>query len=69
LAQIGFVQHVDKKIEDPETTDKEAFEIYLAMERLIVAEQMGGRYKVMAIAPKKDGLFRCFALIALFVIE
>jgi hypothetical protein len=49
--------------------DEEAFEIYLAMERLIVVEQMGGRYKVMAIAPKKDGLFRCFASIALFVVE
>jgi SAM-dependent MidA family methyltransferase len=60
---------VDKKIEDPETTDEEAFEIYPAMEWLIVAEQMGERYKVMAFAPKKDGLFRCFALIALFVIE
>ncbi len=57
MAQIGFVQRVDKKIEDPKTTDKEGFEIYSAMEQLIVAEQMGGRYKVMAIAPKKGGLF------------
>jgi SAM-dependent MidA family methyltransferase len=57
LAQIGVVQCVDKKIEDPETTDEEAFEIYSAMERLIVAEQMGERYEVMAIAQKKDGLF------------
>ncbi len=57
MAQNGFVQRVDKKIEDPETTDKEAFETYSAMERLIVVEQMGEGYKVMAIAPKKDGLF------------
>ena len=57
LAQMGIVQRVEKKIEDPETTDEEAFEIYSAMERLIVAEQMGERYKVLAIAPKKDGLF------------
>lgn len=57
LAQMGIVQRVEKKIEDPETTDEQAFEIYSAMERLIVAEQMGERYKVMAIAPKKDGLF------------
>jgi hypothetical protein len=49
--------------------DEEAFKIYLAMEWLIVAEQMGERYKVMVIAPKKDGLFRCFASIALFVVE
>lgn len=57
LAQMGIVQRVEKKIEDPNTTDEQAFEIYSAMERLIVAEQMGERYKVMAIAPKKDGLF------------
>ena len=57
LAQMGIVQRVEKKIEDPETTDEQAFEIYSAMERLIVAEQMGERYKVMAITPKKDGLF------------
>ena len=57
LAQMGIVQRVEKKIEDPETTDEQAFEIYSAMERLLVAEQMGERYKVMAIAPKKDGLF------------
>jgi hypothetical protein len=69
LAQIGFAQRVDKKIEDPETTDEEAFEIYSAMERLIVAEQMGERSKVMAIALKKDRLFQCFASIALFVVE
>jgi hypothetical protein len=48
---------VDKKIEDPKTTDEEAFEIYLTMERLIVVEQIRGRNKVMAFAPKKDGLF------------
>jgi NADH dehydrogenase [ubiquinone] 1 alpha subcomplex assembly factor 7 len=57
LAQMGIVQRVEKKIEDPETTDEEAFEIYSAMERLVATEQMGERYKVMAIAPKKDGLF------------
>ena len=57
LAQMGIVQRVEKKIEDPKTTDEQAFEIYSAMERLIVAEQMGERYKVMAISPKKDGLF------------
>ena len=57
LAQMGIVQRVEKKIEDPETTDEEAFEIYSAMERLVATEQMGERYKVMAIALKKDGLF------------
>lgn len=57
LAQMGIVQRVEKKIEDAETTDEQAFEIYSAMERLIVVEQMGERYKVLAIASKKDGLF------------
>lgn len=57
LAQMGIVQRVEKKIEDPETTDDEAYELYSAMERLLLAEQMGERYKVLAIAPKKDDLF------------
>lgn len=57
LAQMGIVQRVEKKIEDPETTDEEAYELYSAMERLMLAEQMGERYKVLVIAPKKDFLF------------
>ena len=57
MAQIGIVQRVEKKIEDPNTTDEEVLEIYLAMEQLIMLEQMGERNKVLAIAPKKDGLF------------
>ena len=57
LAQMGIVQRVEKKIEDPETTDEEAYEIYSAIERLMLPEQMGERYKVLAIAAKKDGLF------------
>eukprot|EP00578_Thalassiosira_sp_NH16_P026297 CAMPEP_0181101700 /NCGR_PEP_ID=MMETSP1071-20121207/13904_1 /TAXON_ID=35127 /ORGANISM="Thalassiosira sp., Strain NH16" /LENGTH=960 /DNA_ID=CAMNT_0023184589 /DNA_START=125 /DNA_END=3007 /DNA_ORIENTATION=- len=57
LAQMGIVLRVEKKIEDPETTDEEAYEIYSAMERLMVPEQMGERYKVLAIALKKEGLF------------
>ena len=57
LAQMGIVQRVEKKIEDSDTTDEEAYEIYSAMERLMVPEEMGERYKVLAIAAKKDGLF------------
>ena len=57
LAQMGIVQRVEKKIEDPSTSDDEAFELYSAMERLMLAEQMGERYKVLAIAAKKDGVF------------
>jgi len=57
LAQMGIVQRVEKKIEDPETTDDQAYEIYSAMEWLMVPEQMGERFKVLAIAQKKQGLF------------
>ncbi len=57
LAQMGIVQRVEKKIEDPATTDDESYELYSAMERLILADQMGERFKVLAIAAKKDGLF------------
>ena len=57
LAQMGIVQRVEKKIEDPSTSDDEAFELYSAMERLMLADQMGERYKVLAIAAKKDGVF------------
>jgi len=57
LASMGIVQRVTKKIEDRETTDDEAEELFTAMERLMAAEEMGERYKVLAIAAKKEGLF------------
>ncbi|KAL7537356.1 hypothetical protein ACHAXR_007763 [Thalassiosira sp. AJA248-18] len=57
LAQMGVVQRVEKKILDDTTTDEKADEIYSAMERLMAPEQMGERYKVLAIAAKKEGLF------------
>lgn len=57
LAQMGIVQRVEKKIEDPSTSDEQAEEIYSAMERLMAEDQMGDRYKVLAIAAKKQGLF------------
>jgi NADH dehydrogenase [ubiquinone] 1 alpha subcomplex assembly factor 7 len=57
LASMGIVERVEKYIEDDATTDDQAYELYSALERLIGPEQMGERYKVLAIAPKKDGLF------------
>ncbi|KAL7553580.1 hypothetical protein ACHAWF_016875 [Thalassiosira exigua] len=57
LAQMGIVQRVEKKIMDDSTTDEAAEEMFSAMERLMNADQMGERYQVLAIAPKKDGLF------------
>jgi len=57
LAQMGVVERATKKIEDDATTDEEAEEIYSALERLMATEEMGERYKVLAIAHKKQGLF------------
>ncbi|KAL3784778.1 hypothetical protein ACHAWO_006424 [Cyclotella atomus] len=57
LAAMGIVQRVEKYIEDDATSDEQAYELYSALERLVTPEQMGERYKVLAIAPKKDGLF------------
>ncbi|KAL7469669.1 hypothetical protein ACHAXS_009940 [Conticribra weissflogii] len=57
LASMGVVERVTKKIEDDSTTDDEALELYSAMERLMASDQMGERYKVLSIAPKKDDLF------------
>ena len=57
LAQMGVVQRVEKKIMDDATTDEMADELFTAMERLMSADQMGDRYKVLAIASKKEGLF------------
>ena len=57
LAKMGVVQRVERKIEDPATADDKADEIYSAMERLMAPDQMGERYKVLAIAVRKEGLF------------
>jgi len=57
LASMGVVERVTKKIEDDSTTDDQALELYSAMERLMASDQMGERYKVLSIAPKKDNLF------------
>ena len=57
LASMGIVQRVEKQIEADSTTDEQAYELYSALERLVAADQMGERYKVLAIARKKDGLF------------
>lgn len=57
LASMGIVERVVSLIEDDATTDEEAEDLYAALERLILPEQMGSRYKVMAIGRKKDGIF------------
>ncbi|KAL7521728.1 hypothetical protein ACHAWX_006403 [Stephanocyclus meneghinianus] len=57
LASMGIVERVERYIEDEKTTDDQAYELYSALERLVGSDQMGERYKVLAIAPKKEGLF------------
>mmetsp|Transcript_24590 Transcript_24590/g.38614 ORF Transcript_24590/g.38614 Transcript_24590/m.38614 type:complete len:882 (-) Transcript_24590:35-2680(-) len=57
LASMGIVQRVEKQIEAESTTDEQAYELYSALERLLAPDQMGERYKVLAIARKKEGLF------------
>jgi NADH dehydrogenase [ubiquinone] 1 alpha subcomplex assembly factor 7 len=57
LASMGIVQRVEKQIEADSTTDEQAYELYSALERLLAPDQMGERYKVLAIARKKEGIF------------
>ena len=57
LASMGVVERVERYIEDDATTDDQAYELYSAMERLMAPDQMGERYKVLAIAAKKGGIF------------
>lgn len=57
LSSMGATERVIHLIEDDHTTDEQAEEIYHALERLVLPEHMGERYKVLAIARKKDGIF------------
>jgi hypothetical protein len=57
LAKMGAAERAIMLIESDETSDEQAEDIYNALERLMSAEEMGERYKVMSIARKKDGIF------------
>jgi NADH dehydrogenase [ubiquinone] 1 alpha subcomplex assembly factor 7 len=57
LASMGAMERSIMLIEDEKTSDEQAEELYNALERLVSPEQMGERYKVLAIAYKKDGIF------------
>jgi len=57
LASMGAVERTVNLIEDENTTDEQAEELCTALERLVSEEEMGQRYKVMAIARKKSGIF------------
>jgi SAM-dependent MidA family methyltransferase len=45
-------------IERDETTDEQAEQLYAALERLMRPDRMGEKYKVLAIARRKDGILK-----------
>jgi NADH dehydrogenase [ubiquinone] 1 alpha subcomplex assembly factor 7 len=57
LASMGAMDRVIQLIEDDNTTEEQAADLYYALERLVQPEHMGERYKVLAIARKKAGLY------------
>jgi len=57
LASMGAVERTISLIEDDATTDEQAEDLCTALERLISEDEMGQRFKVLAIARKKDGIF------------
>ena len=57
LIKMGAVDRVVALLEKDSTTDKQAEDLCNALERLTQPEHMGERYKVLAIAKKRDGIF------------
>jgi NADH dehydrogenase [ubiquinone] 1 alpha subcomplex assembly factor 7 len=57
LVSMGAAERAMHIIDDVKTTEEQAAELHDALERLISPECMGRRYKVLAIARKKDGIF------------
>ena len=57
LSSMGAVERTINLIEDDNTTDEQAEDLCIALERLVSVEEMGERFKVLAIARKKDGIF------------
>ena len=57
LMEMGAADRVVALIERDGTTDEQAEDLCNALERLVDPEHMGERYKVMAIARKKDDIF------------
>jgi SAM-dependent MidA family methyltransferase len=49
LASMGIVERVEQLIDDDQTSEKQATDLYHALERLLLPDQMGERYQVLAI--------------------
>jgi len=54
LAAMGIVERVQQLIDDDRTSDEQATDLYHALERLLLPDQMGERYKVLAITNHAD---------------
>ena len=57
LSSMGAVERTIQLIEDDNTTDDQAEDLCTALERLVSSEEMGERFKVLAISRKKDEIF------------
>jgi NADH dehydrogenase [ubiquinone] 1 alpha subcomplex assembly factor 7 len=57
LMAMGIQERVIQLIESDHTTEEEAENLFEALKRLVGPEEMGSRYKVLAIARKKEGIF------------
>jgi NADH dehydrogenase [ubiquinone] 1 alpha subcomplex assembly factor 7 len=57
LVTMGIQERVVQLIESDHTTEEEAENLFEALKRLAGPEEMGVRYKVLAIARKKEGIF------------
>lgn len=55
LMAMGLQERVLNAIEDDNTTDEQAEDLYQAMVRLASPEEMGERYKVLCIVTQEDG--------------
>ncbi|CAJ1955269.1 unnamed protein product [Cylindrotheca closterium] len=57
LMRMGAGDMVIKKIEEPSTTEEEAVAFSEALKYLVMPENMGERFKVLAVGKKKEGIF------------
>ena len=57
LMKMGAGEITTNAIEKPETTEEQAQAMFDALKFLVMPEHMGTKFKVMALAKKRDGLF------------
>lgn len=57
LMRMGASDMVIHSIEQEETTPEQALKLTEALKYLVLPEHMGERYKVLALAPKREGIF------------